>query len=35
MNVPKDAVVKISGKGREPETKTNGFGDFEFEGLGG
>ena len=30
----KDAVVKISGKGSEVETKTNGFGDFEFEGLG-
>ncbi len=30
----KDVVVKISGKGSQAETKTNGFGDFEFEGLG-
>ena len=29
-----DAIGDVkSGMGAEPETKTNGFGDFEFEGL--
>ena len=31
--VPKGATVTLSGNGETKETKTNGFGDFEFEGL--
>jgi Fe-S-cluster-containing dehydrogenase component len=31
--VAKGAVVKLEGKGSSQEAVTNGFGDFEFEGL--
>jgi Fe-S-cluster-containing dehydrogenase component len=31
--VAKGAVVKLEGKGSSAEAVTNGFGDFEFEGL--
>jgi Fe-S-cluster-containing dehydrogenase component len=33
--VAKGAVVKVEGEGGSKEGKTNGFGDFEFEGLAG
>ena len=29
----KGVAVTLSGKGSKPRRKTNGFGDFEFEGL--
>ena len=29
----KDVTVTIAGNGTKAETKTNGFGDFEFDGL--
>ncbi len=33
--VAKGAVVKVEGEGGSREARTNGFGDFEFEGLAG
>ena len=33
MNVPAGLKVTLSGNGETMETKTNDFGDFEFEGL--
>jgi Fe-S-cluster-containing dehydrogenase component len=33
--VARDALVKVEGEGGSREARTNGFGDFEFEGLAG
>ena len=33
--VARGAVVKVEGEGGSREARTNGFGDFEFEGLAG